>query len=54
MFSTSVFEIDQELQAQVLRDTKEDWAKILEKLPASYQPYMEDFSKAALDTLPPR
>jgi hypothetical protein len=54
LFSTSVFEIDRELQARVLRDTDEDWAEILAKLPANYRPYMEDFSKAASDTLPPR
>jgi hypothetical protein len=54
LFATSVVEIDRELQARMTKDTDEDWAEILEKLPASYRPYMEDFSKAASDVLPPR
>jgi hypothetical protein len=54
LFAISVVEIDRELQARMTKDTDEDWAEILEKLPASYRPYMEDFSKAASDVLPPR
>jgi hypothetical protein len=53
LFSTSIYEIDREIQAREAKDTDEDWAEIVAKLPDSYRPYIMDFSKAASDILPP-
>jgi hypothetical protein len=53
LFSISIYEIDRELQAREAKITDEEWTEIMEKLPASYRPYLEDFSKAASNILPP-
>jgi hypothetical protein len=53
LFSTSIYEVDREIQAREAKDTDEDWAEIVAKLPDSYRPYIMDFSKAASDILPP-
>ena len=54
LFLTSILKIERELQARAVQDIDEDQAKLLERLPVSYRPYIEDFSKAALDVLLPR
>ena len=54
LFSTSIYKIDHELQVRLAYDTDEDWAEIVAKLPESYRPFIQDFSKAASDLLPPR
>jgi len=53
LFSTSIYEVDREIHACKAKDTDEDWAEIVAKLPDSYRPYIMDFSKAASDILPP-
>jgi hypothetical protein len=56
LFSTSIYEIDHELQGRKTREveiTDEERTEILSRLPESYRPYLEDFSKAASDILPP-
>ena len=38
LFSTSIYEIDREIQAREAEDTDEDWAEIVAKLPKSLLP----------------
>ena len=55
LFSTSILEINHKLQAHTPpRDIDEDQAKLLAKLPKSFCPFIEDFSKATSNVLPLR
>ena len=40
LFSTSIYEIDHELQVRLAYDIDEDWAEIVAKLPESYRPFI--------------
>ena len=53
LFSISFYDIDYKLQFRQAQITDEEQDEILDKLPASYRPYLKDFSKATSDILPP-